>query len=90
MWIPQDEHLLATILHPQLKHFGKNPSDKIRAIKNLNILKVIFDNQMGNNEQNQGKRKNDQSSNKSSDENIKKQKVDENDDILIEEKENMF
>ncbi|CAF1306456.1 unnamed protein product [Rotaria sordida] len=222
MWIPQDEHLLATILHPQLKHFDKNPSHKSRAMqvlqkeihkrttansssssfdssstpitintkknllslcfddprsptstvdefaswmsstltlddeenddilgfwsyhnqsfpiistivrdifaipasnmtverlfsiskytitdkrtrlgmekinklmflrKNLNILKAIFDNQTGDNEQNQEKRKNDQSSNKSSDENIKKQKVDENDDILIEEKENMF
>ncbi|CAF1392444.1 unnamed protein product [Rotaria sordida] len=235
MWIPQDEHLLATILHPQLKHFDKNPSDKSRAMqvlqkeihkrttanqssssfdssstsitmsaltsssekktteirkknllslcfddprsptstvdefsswmsstltiddeenddilgfwsyhnqsfpiistivrdifaipasnttverlfsiskytitdkrtrlgmekinklmflrKNLNILKAIFDNQMGDKEQNQEKRKNDQSSNKSSDENSKKQKVDENDDILIEEKENMF
>ncbi|CAF4470838.1 unnamed protein product [Rotaria sp. Silwood2] len=208
MWIPQDEHLLATILHPQLKHFDKNPSDKSRAmqvlqkeihkrttanqssssfdssstpitmsvlasssekktteirkknllslcfddprsptstvdefaswmsstltlddeenddilgfwsyhiqsfpiistivrdifaipasnttverLKNLNILKAIFDNQTGDNKQNQEKRKNDQSLNKSSDENIKKQKVDENNDILIEEKENMF
>lgn len=34
-WIPQDEHLLGTILHPQLKHFDKNPSDKSRAMQLL-------------------------------------------------------
>ena len=34
-WIPQDEHLLGTILHPQLEHFDKNPSDKSRAMQLL-------------------------------------------------------
>ncbi|CAF3325670.1 unnamed protein product [Rotaria sp. Silwood2] len=34
-WILQDEHLLATILHPQIKHFDKNPSDKSRAMQLL-------------------------------------------------------
>ncbi|CAF4410835.1 unnamed protein product [Rotaria socialis] len=34
-WIPQDEHLLATILHPQLKHFDKNLTDKTRAMQLL-------------------------------------------------------
>jgi hypothetical protein len=34
-WIPQDEHFLAAILHPQLKHFDKNPSDKSRAMQLL-------------------------------------------------------
>ncbi|CAM4912018.1 unnamed protein product [Rotaria socialis] len=28
MWIPQDEHYLASILHPNVKQFDKNPYDK--------------------------------------------------------------
>ncbi|CAF4365277.1 unnamed protein product [Rotaria socialis] len=35
MWIPQDEHYLATILHPNFKQFDKNPYDKSTAMKLL-------------------------------------------------------
>ncbi|CAF1548897.1 unnamed protein product, partial [Adineta ricciae] len=31
-WIPQDEHYIATLLHPSLKHFDTSPKDKDKAI----------------------------------------------------------
>lgn len=36
VWIPQDEHYLATILHPNLKHFQMGvPGDKEKAVQIL-------------------------------------------------------
>jgi hypothetical protein len=34
-WTPQDVHLLATIVHPHLKHFDKFPVYKQKAIELL-------------------------------------------------------
>jgi hypothetical protein len=43
-WIPQDEHYLATILHPKLKHFQMGvPGDRDRAIR---VLKFAIEKQM--------------------------------------------
>ncbi len=70
---------------------GTEKIDKMLFLrKNLNVLKTLFDSDSNKSERTTEKRKHDQPSNQSPDESLKKTRTDENDDVLIQEKENIF
>jgi len=64
---------------------GMDKIDKLMFLKkNLNVLKTLSNQNLNTNEQNQEKRKNDESSSESPDKSIKKSKVNEDDITLIQ------
>ncbi len=70
---------------------GTEKIDKMLFLrKNLNVLKTLFDSDSNKSERTTEKRKHDQPSNQSHDESLKKTRTYENDDVLIQEKENIF